>query len=172
MGTIINVYRETEASLANYQQILDTPKEVKPAHPKTIEHIETLEFDDVHFQHLTASTPALDGISFRTKAGRNHCLRRAIRLGQNHAREAAGGPLPARRGPDSLQRHPRPRTRPGYPARANRLRDSGHPALRRHHPRKPALRGAPTPPTSSAWKPCTRPRPTPCWPAPRWASIR
>ncbi|RFP66394.1 ABC transporter ATP-binding protein [Hymenobacter lapidiphilus] len=69
MGTIINVYRETEASLANYQQILDTPKEVKPAHPKVIDQIETLEFDDVRFQHLTASAPALDGISFRTKLG-------------------------------------------------------------------------------------------------------
>ena len=69
MGTIINVYRETEASLANYQQILDTPKEVKPAHPKTIEKIETLAFDDVHFQHLTASAPALADISFETKLG-------------------------------------------------------------------------------------------------------
>ncbi|WBA43417.1 ABC transporter ATP-binding protein [Hymenobacter canadensis] len=69
MGTLINIYRETEASLANYQQILDTPKEVKPAHPKTIEQIETLAFDDVHFQHLTASAPALDGISFQTKLG-------------------------------------------------------------------------------------------------------
>ncbi|OWP63145.1 ABC transporter ATP-binding protein [Hymenobacter amundsenii] len=69
MGTIINVYRETEASLANYQQILDTPKELKPAHPRVIDQIETLEFDDVHFQHLTASTPALAGISFRTKLG-------------------------------------------------------------------------------------------------------
>ncbi|UPL47540.1 ABC transporter ATP-binding protein [Hymenobacter sublimis] len=69
MGTIINVYRETEASLANYQQILDTPKEVKPAHPKVIEKIETLAFNDVHFQHLTASTAALSGISFTTKLG-------------------------------------------------------------------------------------------------------
>ncbi|NVO31675.1 ABC transporter ATP-binding protein [Hymenobacter lapidiphilus] len=69
MGTIINIYRETEASLANYQQILDTPKEVKPTHPKVIDQIETLEFDDVRFQHLTASAPALDGISFRTKLG-------------------------------------------------------------------------------------------------------
>ncbi|SDX63250.1 ABC transporter ATP-binding protein [Hymenobacter psychrophilus] len=69
MGTIINVYRETEASLANYQQILDTPKEIKPEHPKAIKQIETLEFDDVHFQHLTASAPALAGISFRTKLG-------------------------------------------------------------------------------------------------------
>ncbi len=58
MGTIINVYRETEASLANYQLILDTPKEIKPAQPKTIRQIETLAFDSVHFQHLTANVPA------------------------------------------------------------------------------------------------------------------
>ena len=69
MGTIINIYRETEASLANFQQILDTPKEAKPAHPQVIEKIETLAFDDVHFQHLTASAPALAGISFQTKLG-------------------------------------------------------------------------------------------------------
>ncbi|MDB5235415.1 MAG: transporter ATP-binding protein [Hymenobacter sp.] len=69
MGSIINVYRETEASLANFQQILDTPKDVKPAHPKSVEHIETLEFDDVRFKHLTANVPALAGISFRTKLG-------------------------------------------------------------------------------------------------------
>jgi len=69
MGSIINVYRETEASLANFQLILDTPKDVKPAHPKSVEHIETLEFDDVRFKHLTANVPALAGISFRTKLG-------------------------------------------------------------------------------------------------------
>ncbi|GAB2786572.1 ATP-binding cassette subfamily B protein [Hymenobacter luteus] len=69
MGTIINVYRETEASLANYQLILATPKEVKPTHPKLISKIETLAFQQVHFQHLTASTPALAGISFQTKLG-------------------------------------------------------------------------------------------------------
>ncbi|WP_022824664.1 ABC transporter ATP-binding protein [Hymenobacter norwichensis] len=69
MGTIINVYRETEASLANYQQILDTPKEVKPAHPQVIRQIETLAFADVHFKHLSASSAALDGITFDTKLG-------------------------------------------------------------------------------------------------------
>jgi ATP-binding cassette subfamily B protein len=69
MGTIINVYRETEASLANYQQILETPKEVKPAHPQVIRQIETLAFADVHFKHLSASSAALDGITFDTKLG-------------------------------------------------------------------------------------------------------
>jgi len=69
MGAIINIYRETEASLANYQQILDTPKDVKPAHPEVIEQIQTLTFADVRFKHLSAATAALDGISFETRLG-------------------------------------------------------------------------------------------------------
>ncbi|UOQ52128.1 ABC transporter ATP-binding protein [Hymenobacter cellulosivorans] len=69
MGSIINIYRETEASLANYQLILDTPREVKPSHPQVIDQIQTLTFDDVRFKHLSAATSALDGISFETKLG-------------------------------------------------------------------------------------------------------
>ncbi|GAB2940595.1 ABC transporter ATP-binding protein [Hymenobacter coalescens] len=69
LGNIINIYRETEASLANFQQILDTPRDVKPAAPKAIGELQTLAFDDVHFRHLTANTAALDGISFRTELG-------------------------------------------------------------------------------------------------------
>ncbi|GAB3734461.1 ABC transporter ATP-binding protein [Spirosoma lituiforme] len=69
LGNIINVYRETEASLANFQQILDTPRDIKPAHPRAINKIQTLAFDGVRFKHLTASAPALDGISFTAKLG-------------------------------------------------------------------------------------------------------
>ncbi|WP_303312465.1 ABC transporter ATP-binding protein [Hymenobacter sp. BT730] len=69
IGSIINIYRETEASLANFQLILETPKEVKPQHPKVIQQIETLAFDEVRFKHLSATAPALDGISFTTRLG-------------------------------------------------------------------------------------------------------
>lgn len=69
LGNIINIYRETEASLANFQQILDTPRDVKPAHPKPVQTIQTLAFDDVRFKHLSADNPALDGISFDVKLG-------------------------------------------------------------------------------------------------------
>ncbi|GAB3809417.1 ABC transporter ATP-binding protein [Spirosoma humi] len=69
LGNIINIYRETEASLANFQQILDTPRDTKPAHPKPINKIQTLAFDGVRFKHLTANAPALDGISFTAKLG-------------------------------------------------------------------------------------------------------
>jgi len=69
LGTIIGSYREAEASLGNFQQILDTPRDVKPAHPQPIAKIETLAFDHVVFKHLTAAAPALASISFGAKLG-------------------------------------------------------------------------------------------------------
>lgn len=69
LGNIIGIYRETEISLGNFQQILDTPKDVKPAHPKSVAHIDNLAFDQVSFKHLTANAPALSSISFTTKLG-------------------------------------------------------------------------------------------------------
>jgi ATP-binding cassette, subfamily B, bacterial len=69
LGNIINIYRETEASLANFQQILDTPRDLKPAHPQSIKQIETLAFDEVRFKHQSAQNPALDGISFDASLG-------------------------------------------------------------------------------------------------------
>lgn len=69
LGNIIGVYRETEISLGNFQAILDTPKDVKPAHPKSVAHIENLAFERVSFQHLTAKGKALTDISFGVKLG-------------------------------------------------------------------------------------------------------
>jgi ATP-binding cassette subfamily B protein len=69
LGNIINIYRETEASLANFQQILDTPRDVKPANPQPVRKLETLAFEQVSFKHLTAANPALDGISFEAEVG-------------------------------------------------------------------------------------------------------
>ena len=72
LGNIINIYRETEASLANFQTILDTPRDVKPAHPQAIPQLDTLAFENVRFKHLTANVPALDNISF--SAGRGETI--------------------------------------------------------------------------------------------------
>ncbi|MDO7851755.1 ABC transporter ATP-binding protein [Hymenobacter convexus] len=69
LGAIIGIYRETEISLGNFQTILDTPKDVKPAQPKSVAHIENLAFDHVSFQHLTAKGKALTNISFSVKLG-------------------------------------------------------------------------------------------------------
>lgn len=69
LGNIISIYREAEVSLDNFQSILNTPKEKKPAHPVSIRGVDTLAFKDVSFKHQTASNKALDGISFQTKKG-------------------------------------------------------------------------------------------------------
>src|SRR6478672_5809059 len=69
LGTVINTYRETEASLDMFQGILEIPIEPKPAHPVPLGELRTLAFEDVGFTHQTASSPALTGVSFRVERG-------------------------------------------------------------------------------------------------------
>ena len=69
MGNVILSYREAEASLQNFEAIIHTPIEVKPAHPKIINDIRELQFDDVTFKHKSASYNALSNISFSVNQG-------------------------------------------------------------------------------------------------------
>src|SRR5713101_5853373 len=69
LGNIINVYRETEASLNVYEDITRIPKEPTPAHPVPLKDLRTLAFDRVTFQHQSASSPAVSDISFEVRQG-------------------------------------------------------------------------------------------------------
>ena len=69
LGNIISTYREAEASLENFQKILSIPKEEKPANPVVLKSLQTLEFQNVSFKHLSAANKALENISFSTKNG-------------------------------------------------------------------------------------------------------
>src|SRR6266850_2391979 len=69
LGNVVNAYRETEASLDNFEEILKMPTEQKPEHPVALPSLKTLEFDRVSFQHQSASSPALSEISFRVARG-------------------------------------------------------------------------------------------------------
>jgi len=69
LGNIINIYRETEASLANLQEILQIPPEPKPANPAPLGNLVSLQFDAVSFQHRTASRPALSDVNFTLSKG-------------------------------------------------------------------------------------------------------
>ena len=69
LGNIINTYRETEASLNVFEQILATPVDPKPANPVTVSDLRVLEFDDVTFTHQTATAPALSDVSFSVERG-------------------------------------------------------------------------------------------------------
>ena len=69
LGNVINTYRETEASLANFEAILRMPREPRPLHPVPIGPLERLAFDSVSFRHQTASSSALSDISFEVARG-------------------------------------------------------------------------------------------------------
>jgi ATP-binding cassette, subfamily B, bacterial len=69
LGNVINVYRETEASLNVYEGILRMPTETKPANPRPLQDLRTLAFDEVTFQHQSASSPAVSDISFGVRRG-------------------------------------------------------------------------------------------------------
>jgi ATP-binding cassette subfamily B protein len=69
VGNVINIYRETEVSLNNFETILKMDKEPRPANPVSVRSVSNVEFDHVVFQHQTATTKALDGISFSASLG-------------------------------------------------------------------------------------------------------
>jgi ATP-binding cassette subfamily B protein len=69
LGNIINIYREAEVSLKNFQEILEMKKEPKPLKPVELPELRHLAFSHVSFQHQTASSPALTDISFSLKRG-------------------------------------------------------------------------------------------------------
>lgn len=69
LGNIINIYRETEASLNNLQEILAIPPEPKPLRPVPLGKLKTLDFDSVTFQHRSASRPAVCNVSFQLTHG-------------------------------------------------------------------------------------------------------
>jgi ATP-binding cassette, subfamily B, bacterial len=69
LGNIINIYREAEVSLKNFQDILEMKKEPKPLNPVQLPELRHLAFSHVSFQHQTASSPALTDISFSLKRG-------------------------------------------------------------------------------------------------------
>ena len=69
LGNIINVYREAEVSLKNFQDILDIPKEARPTTPVPLPQLDRLAFEQVSFKHQSASFPALAGISFTVRRG-------------------------------------------------------------------------------------------------------
>jgi ATP-binding cassette, subfamily B, bacterial len=69
IGNIILTYREAQASLENFQNLMKKAPEPQAANPKHLGRIETLEFDHVAFKHQSAMHKAINDISFKVKTG-------------------------------------------------------------------------------------------------------
>ena len=69
LGNVVNAYRETQASLENFKNILSSPKEPKATEPKKLQELREIGFRGVTFKHLTATRNALENIDFNIKMG-------------------------------------------------------------------------------------------------------
>lgn len=69
LGNIILNYREVEASIHNFDQLMHRPIERRPDAPVEIGPLHSIRFDHVVFKHKTAQTNAIDEVSFTFNQG-------------------------------------------------------------------------------------------------------
>ncbi len=69
IGNILLSYREAEASLNNFKDLMEKTPEKEPLNPAALGNIHDLAFDKVSFQHKSAGHKAIDNISFDVKLG-------------------------------------------------------------------------------------------------------
>jgi ATP-binding cassette, subfamily B, bacterial len=69
IGNIILSYREAEASLFNFKNLMQKAPEPMPLKPQHMGLVEKLDFSQVSFQHQTAKHKAIDNISFSAVRG-------------------------------------------------------------------------------------------------------
>jgi ATP-binding cassette subfamily B protein len=69
LGGIILSYREAEASLVLFNELMEKEPEYRPEEPVDVGEIEHLQFDHVSFRHRHATTNAIDDISFEASIG-------------------------------------------------------------------------------------------------------
>lgn len=69
IGNIILSYREAEASLNNFEALMQRKPEPQASHPQPLGPIRTLDFQEVGFKHQTAQQNAINKISFSVKTG-------------------------------------------------------------------------------------------------------
>ena len=140
LGNVINIYRETEVSLQNFQQILDTPRDPKPADPEPVDELMTLQFERVSFQHQSSSVPGVGRDRFQRGSGRHDRVCGAVRGREVNAGEASGGLVRSESGRDSLQRDSIESRGSGSAAGKDRICDAGHATVFGLDSREPAVR--------------------------------
>jgi len=69
IGNILLSYREAEASLNNFNTLMQKAPEAEPINPERLEDVNELEFSQVSFKHRSANHKAIDNISFAVKKG-------------------------------------------------------------------------------------------------------
>ncbi len=69
LGSIILAYREAEASLHMFSNLMKKETEYRPDEPVEIGNIDNLRFEDVSFRYQKADHDAIENLSFTVRVG-------------------------------------------------------------------------------------------------------
>jgi ATP-binding cassette, subfamily B, bacterial len=69
LGNMIILYREADASLKNFDRLMNKPVEQRPDNAVELGRLQSLRFNQVVFKHKTAGYNAIDNISFTIQTG-------------------------------------------------------------------------------------------------------
>jgi len=69
MGNVIATYREAQASLQNFEELMGQASEPTPADPHPLQSIDSFRFEQVFFKHKSAQFNALEGVTFEVHKG-------------------------------------------------------------------------------------------------------
>lgn len=69
LGNMIILYREADASLTNFDRLMNKSIETRPENSVEIGDLEQLRFENVVFRHQTAGYNAIDNVSFEVRRG-------------------------------------------------------------------------------------------------------
>lgn len=70
LGNIIQLWREGQVSLQNFEDLLKTEVEPQSEKPQVIGEMDKVAFKNVHFQHKSAKFPSLIDVNFETGIGK------------------------------------------------------------------------------------------------------
>jgi ATP-binding cassette subfamily B protein len=142
MGGFILQYREAEASLQLFEQLMQKPVERRPDEPVEIGALESLRFEDVVFRHKSAEQNAIDGISFRAALGDTIAFVGPSGSGKSTLVKLLVGLYRPIEGVITIDNVPANELRYNRVRRQIGFRDPGRATLLRQHPREPAIREA------------------------------
>lgn len=69
LGGVIATYREAQSAMNRFSEIMDIPSEVVPQHPTQLDRVTALSFEGVTFSYKSATTRALQNVSFNVDKG-------------------------------------------------------------------------------------------------------
>lgn len=69
LGNVILNYREVEASVNNFDSLMQKPVERRPEEPIELGPLKSIRFDNVVFRHKTSTTNAIDNVSLTINLG-------------------------------------------------------------------------------------------------------